>query len=198
MIELKPCCKVPFPEKLFEQYEVKENAIIANVNASKVVDMMKRFIVMHDEPLFFILEIPTLMTDEEEITPGILSNCHKDVYYLDGCTQDEAFVLLEQLGSFLVTDGMNTFGFGGHRSHEEILFEKYNLLTVITDYTEAYRILFAEYGIEQTDSLVTAWDTFTPEHGGECMIFEANGKTIYDIPIEYEEYGLYLAERRED
>ena len=26
MIELKECCKVPFPEKLFEHYEVKENA----------------------------------------------------------------------------------------------------------------------------------------------------------------------------
>ena len=58
MIELKECCRVPFPEKLFEKYEVKENAIYANVNTSKVLDMMKRFIKMHEEPLFFILEIP--------------------------------------------------------------------------------------------------------------------------------------------
>ena len=44
MLEMKECCKVPFPEKLFEEYEVKDTAIYANVNASKVVDMMKRFI----------------------------------------------------------------------------------------------------------------------------------------------------------
>ena len=52
MLEMKKCCKVPFPEKLFEEYEAKDTAIYANVNASKVVDMMKRFIEMHDEPIF--------------------------------------------------------------------------------------------------------------------------------------------------
>ena len=44
MIELKECCQVPFPEKLFEEYEVNESAIYDNVNSSKVLDMMKRFI----------------------------------------------------------------------------------------------------------------------------------------------------------
>ena len=58
MIELKECCQVPFPEKLFEEYEVTESAIYANVNASKILDMMKGVIDIHDEPLFFILEIP--------------------------------------------------------------------------------------------------------------------------------------------
>ena len=48
MIELKKCCKVPFPEKLFEKYEVKENAIYANVNTSKIIDVMKRFFDMLD------------------------------------------------------------------------------------------------------------------------------------------------------
>ena len=45
-------------KEIFEEYEVKDTAIYANVNASKVVDMMKRFIEMHDEPMFFILELP--------------------------------------------------------------------------------------------------------------------------------------------
>ena len=29
--ELKKCCKVPFPERLFEQYEVGDQMITANV-----------------------------------------------------------------------------------------------------------------------------------------------------------------------
>ena len=29
MLELKACCQVPFPEKLFEGYEVTEKAIYA-------------------------------------------------------------------------------------------------------------------------------------------------------------------------
>ena len=64
MIELKDRCKVPFPEKLFEEYEVRETAIYANVNTSKILDIMKRFIEMHDEPLFFILELPCEEDDD--------------------------------------------------------------------------------------------------------------------------------------
>ena len=59
MLKLKKYCSVPFPEKLFEQYEVQDNMIIANVGTDKVMDMMLKFIGMHDEWLFFILEIPT-------------------------------------------------------------------------------------------------------------------------------------------
>ena len=53
-------------------YEVKDTAIYANVNASKVVDMMKRFIEMHDEPMFFILELPC--KNEDGITSEKTSN----------------------------------------------------------------------------------------------------------------------------
>ena len=55
MLELKECCQVPFPEKLFEGYEVTDSAIYANVNASKVPEMMRQFIAMHEEPLFFLM-----------------------------------------------------------------------------------------------------------------------------------------------
>ncbi len=37
MLEMKECCKVPFPKKLFEEYEVKDTAIYANVNASIMI-----------------------------------------------------------------------------------------------------------------------------------------------------------------
>ncbi len=47
MSEMKACCKVPFPERLSEGYEVHENALYANVNAAKVPAMMKRFIELH-------------------------------------------------------------------------------------------------------------------------------------------------------
>lgn len=52
MIELKPCSAVPFPEKLFEQYEVGERMLKANVSLSKVRDIMLQFIAEHDEPSF--------------------------------------------------------------------------------------------------------------------------------------------------
>lgn len=194
MIELKQCCKVPFPEKLFEQYEVSKNAIYANVNASKVVDMMKRFINEHkNEPMFLILEIPTSKDNEENGKP-----LHKDVYYLDGLDEETALSILKSIGNFLVKDGLNTFGFGGHESHEEMLFGKYNVMTVYTADAQKYEPFFEGFGIEKTQKLLTAWNTFNKDHFGESYRYESHGKTIYDLCEDFKKCGLYFAERRED
>ena len=162
MLEMKKCCKVPFPEKLFEEYEVKDTAIYANVNASKVVDMMERFIEMHDEPMFFILELPCKnedgITSEKTITNA---NDDYDVYFIDGLNAQQAIDCLNSLGSFLVKDGMNNFGFGCHESHEEILLGKYNVMTIYTKRADSYRKFFKDFGIKKVKKLVTAWDTFT-------------------------------------
>lgn len=199
MLELKECCKVPFPENLFEEYEVKENAIYANVNASKVLEMMKRFIDMHDEPLFFILEIPC--KHEDGITESkTLVNFGEDndVYYIDGMNADFAKQLLDAIGDVLVKDGMNTFGIGCHESSEEILLGKYNVMTVYTVESEKYRGFFDLFGIKKVDSLVTAWGTFDKEHPGECTIYVSKemGKTVYDIPEDFKKYGMYFYEQR--
>lgn len=199
MIELKECCKVPFPEKLFEAYEVKEDAIYANVNASKVLDMMKHFVKMHEEPLFFILELPC--KEEDGITESKtlkLTNNDYDIYFVDGLDADQACQCLDALGGFLIKDGMNTFGIGGHESHEEILFGKYNVMTIYTQNTEKYHDFLGSFYIQPTDKLVTAWDTFDEEHPGECTryISKETGKTVYDIPEVYKEYGMYLYEER--
>lgn len=199
MIELKECCKVPFPEKLFEYYEVKEKAIYANVNTSKVLDMMKCFIETHHEPLFFILELPCKEKDGiTEFKKIFNANDDFDIYFIDGLDAEHACQCIDALGSFLIKDGMNTFGIGGHESHEEILFGKYNVMTLYTINADIYRDFFNDFEIMETDALITAWDTFDQEHPGECTIYvsEKTGKTVYDIPETYKEYGMYLYEAR--
>ncbi len=198
MMELKQGCRVPYPEKLFEQYEVSERAIHANVDASKVMDMMRRFIKEHREYLFFILELPANQADETETAPGVVDTFHTDIYFMDGLDEEHALQMLETVGSLLIADGMNTFGFGGHESHEEILFERYNVMRVYYVDAAKYESFFADFGISKTDQLVTAWDTFDAEHPGECERVEMNGKTVFDIPADFEKYGLYFYERRGD
>ena len=103
MLELKQCCSVPFPEKLFESYEIADNTIRANVNASKVLDMIRRFIHMHDEPVFFILELPR--KDYDGITESkTVKNATEDydVYFIDGLNTQNACKCLDALGNFLV------------------------------------------------------------------------------------------------
>lgn len=197
MIELKKCCSVPFPKKLFEQYEVRSTCIYANVNASKVTAMMERFIMEHsDEPMFFILEIPTSLDDEKTSDEQIIDSLHEDVYFIDGLNKDEALQILKELGDLLSQDGMNTFGFGGHKSHEEIVFGRYNVMTIFTKDTDKHSSLLNDFGIEKTDNLITAWDTFSREHGGQTWCLESDDMSIYDIPEKYKDIGMYFYERR--
>ena len=125
MLNLGKGYKIYEPEKLSETYEVSnEVSIMANVGVEKVVDVFQHFIAMHDEPLFFILELPVTCDREALIAPGVVEETHKDVYYIDGCTQEECLVLLEKYGKLLVNDGMNRFGFGCHESGDEIMLDK--------------------------------------------------------------------------
>ena len=86
---------VPFPEKLCEGYARQAHSIIANVGADKLLDLFKSFILAHDEPLFFILELPINRSYEIGIRSGVNEGLHKDIYYIDGCAQTEAMGIIE-------------------------------------------------------------------------------------------------------
>lgn len=198
MLQMKKGCSVPFPEKLSEQYEIHENRIVANVGTDKVKNMMLEFIDMHSEWLFFILEIPTNWNDELKGESGELISRHKDVFYIDGCSQEKVKSILLDIGDLLIDDGMNCFGFGGHESSEEILFDKYNVMTIYTQNPENYEDFLKKYNITKIEDLITAWDTFSKENYGETGICEIDGVDIYSIPDNYKEHGMYFAERREE
>ena len=125
MLNFRKGCKVPFPEKLSEGYEYKESCFTANVNADKMEMLLAHFIAIHNEPIFFILELPSNQKDETEIRPGVVNTLHKDVYYIDGCTQEEALAILNRTANLMINDGLCSFGFGCHQSKDEIMVGKY-------------------------------------------------------------------------
>lgn len=198
MLKMKKGSAVPFPEKLYEAYEVRENSIAANVGADKIEEIIHHFIVAHDEPLFFILELPTNLNDEELTADGNIDTLHMDVYYIDGCSKDEALTVLLRAGDILINDGISSFGYGCHESGDEIMFGKYNVMTIFSRNIAMFEPFLKEHGVPKTDVLVTAWDTFSPEHPGNSERYELNGMTVFDIPEMFKDWGIYLAERRED
>ena len=169
-----------------------------NVDVEKIKEVFQHFIVMHDESLFFILELPVTCDRENPVAPGILEETHKDVYYIDGCLQEECLVLLERYGELLINDGMNRFGFGCHESQDEIMLDKYNVVTIYSQQLSNYNEFFEAHGIEKVESLITAWDTFSLEHPGSSERIEKNGKTVYDLPELLKGWGIYLAETVEE
>lgn len=197
MLNLAKGYKISVPEKLNEGYEITSDvSISANVNAEKIPDVFQHFIIMHDEPLFFILELPVACDRETQIDPGIVKDLHKDVYYIDGCTKEECIVLMDRYGELLINDGISKFGFGGHNSQDEIMLDKYNVVTIYSQNLSEYDDFYELHEIKRVSKLITAWETFAEETPGQSECYDCNGKSVYELPEELKEWGIYLAETR--
>ena len=194
MLNLVKGHRVSLVENLFESFtKLTEHYLMANVHAEKILEVFQHFIAIHDEPLFFILELPVSIDREKEIA---MNELHKDVYYIDDCSIEECLVLLIRYGDLLVNDGLSKFGFGGHKSHDEIMLDSYNVVTIYSKELSKFNDFFEPHNIQFVEELVTASETFSETSPGISEIYESNGKTVYDLPEELAEWGIYLAETR--
>lgn len=197
MLKLRKGNKVPFPEMLSEGYMHEDDRITANVSADKLKAVLAHFIAVHKEPLFFILELPSNLKRQKILRPGVMEAFQNDVYYIDGCTQEKAVAILEKTADILINDGMSSFGFGCHESHDEIMVGKYNVVTVFCSNPKVYEGFFEQHEIHEDAQLVTAWDTFRKNHYGESKRVDTDGKNIFDIPDMLKDMGIFLAGKRE-
>ena len=197
MLNLVKGHQVSLVENLFESFtKLTEHHLMANVHAEKILEVFQHFIVIHDEPLFFILELPVSIDREKVVAKNIIKESHKDVYYIDGCSREECLALLIRYGDLLVNDGLSKFGFGGHKSHDEIMLDSYNVVIIYSKELSKFNDFFEPHNIQFVEELVTAWNTFSKTSLGISEIYECNGKTVYDLPEELDEWGIYLAETR--
>lgn len=197
MLNLVKGHQVSLVENLFESFtKLTKHHLMANVHAEKILEVFQHFIVIHDEPLFFILELPVSIDREKVIAKNIIKESHKNVYYIDGCSREECLALLIRYGDLLVNDGLSKFGFGGHKSHDEIMLDSYNVVTIYSKELSKFNDFFEPHNIQFVEELVTAWKTFSKTSPGISEIYESNGKTVYDLPTELAEWGIYLAETR--
>ena len=197
MLNLVKGHQVSLVENLFESFtKLTEHHLMANVHAEKILEVFQHFVVIHDEPLFFILELPVSIDREKVIAKNIIKESHKDVYYIDGCSREECLALLIRYGDLLVNDGLSKFGFGGHKSHDEIMLDSYNVVTIYSKELSKFNDFFEPHNIQFVEELVTASETFSETSPGISEIYESNGKTVYDLPEELAEWGIYLAETR--
>ena len=197
MLNLVKGHRVTLVENLFESFtKLTEHHLMANVHSEKILEVFQHFIAIHDEPLFFILELPVSIDREKVIAKNIIKESHKDVYYIDGCSREECLALLIRYGDLLVNDGLSKFGFGGHKSHDEIMLDSYNVVTIYSKELSKFNDFFEPHNIQFVEELVTAWKTFSKTSPGISEIYESNGKTVYDLPEELAEWGIYLAETR--
>lgn len=198
MLNMVKGCRVPFPEELSEGYEILDGRIVANVDAEKLLDVFKFFIVLNrDKRGFFFLELPVNRDEEVPKRPGVVETFHRRVYYIDDLPPEESFAILRRSGDLLINDGLSAFGFG-FQTRDEIMLDKYNIVTISSPEVEKYAEIFLPLEIPRVENLVTAWDTFTQDNPGIAERVEIDGKTVFDLPEEYRDWGIYEAEVRSD
>ena len=194
MLEMIKGCRVDDPSILFEGYERTDSGFVANVDADKLQRLFEGFIRLHNETCFIILEVPTNAGETPALESGLF---YKDVYYLDGLTPEKALDFLNVYGQWVIHDGISTFGVGIHSGGNEMLLDKYNVVTVYTKNPQKYHGFFEKYEINQVPRLMTAWDYFTDKTPGDSFAYTYKGVNIYGLVEHLKQYGLYFAERRE-
>lgn len=163
-----------------------------------MIEIVNQFIMMQEGTVFFFLELPSKLEDEKEIKNGAAKTLHKDIYYMDNLTKEDAFDFLHRTGELLFNDGLCRFGFGSQANNDEIAVGKYNVVTIYCASNHSYRKLFEKFNISETANLVTAWDTFSEDSPGISEKYEMDGKDVYSILEDFKDWGIYFAEQRED
>lgn len=190
--------KIPFPEKIEEAYIMNENCMNINISFEKLEPLIRDFLLNLCEPLFLFIYKPLSEIEESELCIKNPESFHSEILYLDGQTKSQISEILEQYGELLLNDGMSQFGIASHKTGDEIFIQKYKIVGIYSKDIKRYACLMDKYKIPETNRLITAWETFSQEHPGECSRAVINNNDIYDIVKSLKEKGMYQAKIVED
>lgn len=168
-----------------QAFQVKDNNILCNVSFENLNKTITGLISLLDEPLFFFMEIPSDKMEAGEDS--------KDVYYLDNCTKPVILAIIKRYGDILFNDGIVEFGFGSHKTDDEIYLMKYNLLSIYSARINKFTACLDKMTFPKENNIVTVWDVFSDDNTGICSSVEVEGENIYDIIENLKEVGMYYS-----
>lgn len=163
---------------LGEFYERTESGFWIYPSAEKMCALALGAVKELFEPMFFFLELPC--QDDENAF---------DLYYLE-CTKPVAEAIIDRYGDLLINDGVSSFGFGSHKTGEEIYFHLFQKVYIFTENSEKYEKLFK--ALEITDKPAnTVADNFDPDTD-DVITVELDGETVFDAAENLKSAGLYF------
>ena len=186
-----------------EGFIADNDRIDALVSAEHIQSVLENYLAVNkDADLFFFMEVPVNLDEEEiikpraETEPAIIKSTHRKVYYLDHISVETCLGLLEVFNELLINDGLAAFGFGTKNS--EIGKYKYNEMILHNhDDTCNFKGIFVLAGIPEKKEMAFAGDFFNDRNPGVAECYEdAEGRTVYDVIEVLKETGLYEAEIR--
>lgn len=178
---LIPGVYIPDVSGVTKEYREQKSKLFLSLSAEDYRKFFSGAVNKLCEPVFFFVEIPS---DNDSLR----------TYYLDNCTIPVAQAILKRYGGILFSDGVIKFGFGSHRTGDEIYMQEYQTLTVFSERLEPYKKILAELGYSENKKAVLTWDVLSEENVGECVNVESDDETYAEMINNLIDVGMYPAE----
>lgn len=182
---------------IYSAYKTEENGLSAVLSCELIYPAINGILELLDEPVFFFLELPCTEDEEKKLRKSKSDPFHYNVYYLDGCTIPVAKAIMKRYGELLINDGISRFGFGSHKSGDEIYCLNYQEFRIYGN-SGKYEKVLKKLKVQHDDSYKSLWDNFSDETPGNSMMVEINGESVYNIVENLKSEGMYLAETRSE
>lgn len=191
------CYRLKNNNLIKESYEIEDRRITINISKEKYNDLLYSFVELLEEPCFFVLETPLTLQEEKELQKENFDSFHYQVYYIDGLTKEKLKNIFGNYLNIFKNNGLISFGFASHVSHDEIMFTKYNVAYIYSNNIQKYSKMLSCLDISKSNSFITAWNTFTKKTPGDAFDLNAkenNVNTFIDYAIK--NLGMYKGEIR--
>ena len=200
MYQLIQGAQLPGAETLQEGYRRDGDWLFANVSAERLDSLFRTFLRREGSELFSLfIEQPSSLQDETPGPDGVIEKFHKDVYYLDAISENDAVHLLDLFGPLLIHDGMVRFGFASQRGNELGKY-KYGEVYAYSHSGDlrALKKVFESMALPETPDLKGPWDLISRENPGTSKAIVMEDRKVSDVIEALKQLGLYFAERREE
>ena len=172
---------IPDTTDLAREYRLQKNKITLSLSAEDYKNFFTLSVKKLSEPVFFFLEIPA---DNDTVR----------TYYLDNCTQPVAQAILKRYGGVLFADGVIRFGFGSHKTDDEIYMQEYQTVTVYSERIGEYEKVIQKLGYQRNNKALTAWDILSEKNPGECVNVDVDDESYMDMLNNLIDVGMYPAD----
>ncbi len=196
MFNTAPGVEIPFPEKIEEGFKRYDYGFSCNISFEKLEPLFNEFCDKLEEPLHMALHVPLSSYEEAKLQnkENVEPVPHDKVMYLKGFSKDRLDLIMQAYGGILMRDGMSQLAVVSSVSKDEIFIRKYKIVAIRSKEPDKYIPLLNKYGIEEKESLITVWDTISPEHPGKRRRISVKGKDIYHVVRMLEKQGLSAGE----
>ena len=175
---LIPGVFIPDVGSVKREYRLKKDRLLFSLSADSYSGFFPEAVKKLPEPVFFFVEIPG-------------DNDKMRTYYLDNCTRPVALAILKRYGGILYSDGVIRWGFGSHKTDEEIYTRDYQTVSVYSQKITKFSQLLESLGYSENPKAVLTWDILSDDNTGECVNVESDGEGFSEMINNLTSAGMY-------